>query len=201
MAQAVAPRAGAWIETPSREPALHQWTSLPARERGSKHERARGGRAIEKSLPARESGSKQRLCCGRHHGWGRRSPRGSVDRNPSTWPTGRRCAPVAPRAGAWIETAKARSARCRSSCRSPRGSVDRNFPKRGVPFGPNSRRSPRGSVDRNVSAVEEGLGLTVAPRAGAWIETFQNQETLADLPVAPRAGAWIETRGKGRTCY
>ena len=35
--------------------------------------------------------------------------------------------------------------------------------------------------------------LTVAPLAGAWIETTYCAETLMRTPVAPLAGAWIET--------
>ena len=35
---------------------------------------------------------------------------------------------------------------------------------------------------------------SVAPRAGAWIETICNVYAVRMLPVAPRAGAWIETR-------
>ncbi len=34
---------------------------------------------------------------------------------------------------------------------------------------------------------------TVAPRAGAWIETFCTPEVSHGRMVAPRAGAWIET--------
>ena len=33
----------------------------------------------------------------------------------------------------------------------------------------------------------------VAPRAGAWIETFVTVSPAGLDPVAPRAGAWIET--------
>ena len=36
---------------------------------------------------------------------------------------------------------------------------------------------------------------SVAPRAGAWIETASVIAPLPHHPVAPRAGAWIETRG------
>ena len=40
--------------------------------------------------------------------------------------------------------------------------------------------------------------LVVAPRAGAWIETFRSHESQLGTGVAPRAGAWIETaRGLG----
>ena len=37
------------------------------------------------------------------------------------------------------------------------------------------------------------MGSTVAPRAGAWIETTPRRFRVALLAVAPRAGAWIET--------
>jgi hypothetical protein len=33
----------------------------------------------------------------------------------------------------------------------------------------------------------------VAPRAGAWIETFNGGNVGIGTTVAPRAGAWIET--------
>ena len=37
--------------------------------------------------------------------------------------------------------------------------------------------------------------MTVAPRAGAWIETIACGATRRKaFAVAPRAGAWIETR-------
>ena len=35
--------------------------------------------------------------------------------------------------------------------------------------------------------------LTVAPHAGAWIETFCRDLCLYRRRVAPHAGAWIET--------
>ncbi len=38
-----------------------------------------------------------------------------------------------------------------------------------------------------------GLIVSVAPRAGAWIETWPSPLRLLLQPVAPRAGAWIET--------
>ena len=34
---------------------------------------------------------------------------------------------------------------------------------------------------------------SVAPRAGAWIETWPVIDTQSQSVVAPRAGAWIET--------
>ncbi|MDI9485935.1 MAG: hypothetical protein QM372_10765, partial [Bacillota bacterium] len=38
---------------------------------------------------------------------------------------------------------------------------------------------------------------TVAPRAGAWIETKTAHATSPPRQVAPRAGAWIETLSAG----
>ena len=34
----------------------------------------------------------------------------------------------------------------------------------------------------------------VAPRVGAWIETWSAKEVMAAFEVAPRVGAWIETK-------
>ena len=34
----------------------------------------------------------------------------------------------------------------------------------------------------------------VAPRVGAWIETFPQKSYLCIIKVAPRVGAWIETQ-------
>ncbi len=39
--------------------------------------------------------------------------------------------------------------------------------------------------------------IYVAPRAGAWIETFNGASARYDAAVAPRAGAWIETEQNG----
>ena len=33
----------------------------------------------------------------------------------------------------------------------------------------------------------------VAPRAGAWVETFLHRQAYEVVIVAPRAGAWVET--------
>ena len=38
------------------------------------------------------------------------------------------------------------------------------------------------------------LSRNVAPRVGAWIETFASAAIVSRLDVAPRVGAWIETR-------
>ena len=41
-------------------------------------------------------------------------------------------------------------------------------------------------------SVEEA-SRTVAPHAGAWIETGKLLDALNQIDVAPHAGAWIET--------
>ena len=41
---------------------------------------------------------------------------------------------------------------------------------------------------------------TVAPRAGAWIETITSIVRVGPGWVAPRAGAWIETIIYNYTC-
>ena len=42
-------------------------------------------------------------------------------------------------------------------------------------------------------ACENFRADMVAPRAGAWIETYLPSEYPIIIAVAPRAGAWIET--------
>ncbi len=37
------------------------------------------------------------------------------------------------------------------------------------------------------------MGLIVAPRVGAWIETYNYSRGVHGADVAPRVGAWIET--------
>ena len=122
--QWVAPHAGAWIETRPSPSTTARTRSLPTRERGSKlgiidhfsrtdRVAPHAGAWIETSpmgsvpagltsLPTRERGSKPRKRASPPVGTGR-SPRGSVDRNSSNFDIGP-AAPVAPHAGAWIET-------------------------------------------------------------------------------------------------
>ena len=60
-----------------------------------------------------------------------------------------------------------------------------------------------GKVSKSLPMRERGLKqighagtrkeVTVAPHAGAWIETFFLRFKNLDYPVAPHAGAWIET--------
>ena len=43
--------------------------------------------------------------------------------------------------------------------------------------------------------IKPVIGIeVVAPRAGAWIETFRDELIRVSVVVAPRAGAWIETK-------
>ena len=50
---------------------------------------------------------------------------------------------------------------------------------------------------RGLKLLMTGLfyDYTVAPRAGAWIETSNRWKYPPKQIVAPRAGAWIETTG------
>ena len=54
--------------------------------------------------------------------------------------------------------------------------------------------APRaGAWIETTTNLRKPLSQKVAPRAGAWIETLCELTSLALSPVAPRAGAWIET--------
>ena len=77
----VAPRAGAWIETPCLRCVFWSFASLPVRERGLKQRSSLGELDQCLSLPVRERGLKQTI----HR-------EDAVSEH------------VAPRAGAWIET-------------------------------------------------------------------------------------------------
>ena len=104
---------------------------------------------------------------------------------------------VAPRAGAWIETARVRT------------------------VNPTPTVAPRAGawIETLLRAAPGGSGA-VAPRAGAWIETLRCRLLLGlmatsppvrgrglkriksynifrNMGVAPRAGAWIETSKSG----
>ena len=80
--------------------------------------------------------------------------------------------PVAPYAGAWIETGL---------------TIGRNPGERRV------GRPLRGGVDRNPRGTGREQAMDVAPYAGAWIETHLVQSLSTVRMVAPYAGAWIET--------
>jgi len=47
---------------------------------------------------------------------------------------------------------------------------------------------------KRLVTVDFDVLVTVAPRAGAWIETILSAICRLPSNVAPRAGAWIETR-------
>ncbi len=44
------------------------------------------------------------------------------------------------------------------------------------------------------------MNVLVAPRVGAWIETCMNHQLKLKYMVAPRVGAWIETYFPSITC-
>src|SRR5438309_1714407 len=121
---------------------------------------------------------------------------------------------VAPRAGAWIETKSSRDSVRAASSPLVQG---RGLKHRGLLREPVVLLSPlvqgrglkrvegRQSSDRGMSPLVQGRGLKhrvgradripprVAPRAGAWIETYSPSAGYSMAIVAPRAGAWIET--------
>ena len=191
-ASAVAPRAGAWIETPasrSTSPILTRRSPCGSVDRNSASAGGeadgcvapRAGAWIETpthrppvqtapSLPVRERGSK-------HHDVGVRIAMRLV----------------APRAGAWIETTGSRHPRADAEGRSPCGSVDRNWLRGPLSLGSTQslpvreRGSKRACLDirwqqtTSLPVRERGSkpGVVVCPASA--------------VGVAPRAGAWIET--------
>ena len=92
-----------------------------------------------------------------------RPPRGGVDRNNGTGH------PVAPLAGAWIETLPVADLRAGNVAPLAGAWIE-------TPARPRHPREP-----------------TVAPLAGAWIETTIAPNSREIIRVAPLAGAWIET--------
>ena len=64
-------------------------------------------------------------------------------------------------------------------------------PARAVGLAGSRPSRARGS---KLAAVVHNHHMSVAPFAGAWIETTGSNCASADLTVAPFAGAWIETR-------
>ncbi len=68
-----------------------------------------------------------------------------------------------------------------------------------VMAGKRLRRSPP-ARGRGLKRAGRGIAsqeIEVAPRAGAWIETYHYYLECVKGKVAPRAGAWIETTGRG----
>ena len=170
----------------------HDVTSPPSRGRGSK--------------PVGVAGGAVRVC---------RPLRGGVDRNCQLSVTGTGVIePVAPFAGAWIETRHASQHRSRNQCRPLRGGVDRNIPlarrSSSVRMSPPSRgrgsklheavaqkilhgRPLRGGVDRNSAAVSLIWIACSRPLRGG-VDRNREPPSLHPLQlVAPFAGAWIET--------
>ena len=102
---------------------------------------------------------------------------------------------VAPYAGAWIETSTLASQSCNVASSLP--TRERGLkPLLHVPFPPLPRSLP--TRERGLKqgyALQVIKRLTVAPYAGAWIETCAYADCRKLREVAPYAGAWIETCG------
>ena len=78
------------------------------------------------------------------------------------------------------------------SCRTPCGCVDWNSYQI-ICVSLDRCRTPCGCVDWNTLSNGNLLLFAVAPRVGAWIETFWTLFNSLFVIVAPRVGAWIET--------
>ena len=170
---AVAPFAGAWIET--RPIIIVRITSSAAVAPFA-------GAWIE-TLQGREDGIERR----------RRPLRGGVDRNLTIVSVQVNQKQVAPFAGAWIETSKPTTRRHATLSPPSRG--------RGSKHRPQWDQGATGPVAPFAGAWIETLicfwqrytGAAVAPFAGAWIETKKAPGCGLRRAVAPFAGAWIET--------
>ncbi len=104
-----------------------------------------------------------------------RPPCGGVDRNldMKRVTSGR---PVAPHAGAWIETAK---------------NLTRRQNRR--------RRPPCGGVDRNMTPEPVPATLEVAPHAGAWIETSPLRSAVRLIASPPMRGRGSKRKACARS--
>ena len=101
-------------------------------------------------------------------------------------------AAVAPLAGAWIETATGRSSTRIGGCRPPRGGVDRNCSPSNWNWS-RARRPPRGGVDRNGHVMAQKRWSAGRPPRGGVDRNSISPPELTKPSVAPLAGAWIET--------
>ena len=99
--------------------------------------------------------------------------------------------PVAPPAGAWIETAEPSPLKAWSLSPLPRG---RGSKRQGIEHGLDRRCRPsRGGVDRNGVTVEEVRSEASRPSRGGVDRNYGVVGQAAGSEVAPPAGAWIET--------
>ena len=190
----VAPRAGAWIETPpSTSNAPPPRPSLPVRERGSKPNHLGEQPRQPQVAPRAGAWIETRVAIRCLNSASGRSPCGSVDRNNAS---GR----LVSFTGASLPVRE-------------RGSKPGHEPRAGHVDG----RSPCGSVDRNSDAIRDRLrdvaSLPVRERGSKRHRRGGPRGIPKSLPVrergskhvgadtvptrgsvAPRAGAWIETR-------
>jgi len=77
--------------------------------------------------------------------------------------------------------------------RPPRGGVDRNHALALRFLWAETSPPARGRGSKPAQCFQSPFCGSVAPRAGAWIETDTGLLRCAGAGVAPRAGAWIET--------
>ena len=171
----VAPRAGAWIETPSQANPHSHRESPPARGRGLKLRVVVGDALLAGVAP-------------RAGAWIETGATGRVENLPG----------VAPRAGAWIETTRA-SASYRKSVRSPpaRG---RGLKHDGVLHADRTHESPpargRGLKHPGDYRSRRHPDRRSPPARGRGLKRLVVDPVASDVEVAPRAGAWIETSAR-----
>ena len=100
---------------------------------------------------------------------------------------------VAPHAGAWIETMLPRLFRPKSSSRPTRARGLKQV-RRVETIRPTPSRPTRARGLKLYWPAWAAPTATVAPHAGAWIETRNGRSSPRGRMVAPHAGAWIETQ-------
>ena len=214
----VAPRAGAWIETFSGPGPTSGRLSPPVRGRGSKQHQ-RDQRSQKRSRPPcggvdRNKGDgtaivtqqgrppcggvdRNRNRCREQAARRRRPPCGGVDRNLSLALDQRRASSRPPCGG--VDRNKLANDRVwLEGRRPPCGGVDRNSDLAGTAAGIVTSPPVRGRGSKLVVWSPSGFRDSVAPRAGAWIETSSIPALSRARAVAPRAGAWIETANADR---
>ena len=106
--------------------------------------------------------------------------------------------PVAPRVGAWIETATAGFSKKTGLSRPAWARGLKLFRRRLRRVGSWSRPAWARGLKLGHAHLG-GLLVCVAPRVGAWIETRSTNEQRNVQHVAPRVGAWIETAASRKT--
>ena len=187
----VAPRAGAWIETRSASRAAARRPRRPPCGGVDRNLACAVIAANSRSPPVRGRGSKPDVPAALA-ALARRPPCGGVDRNRLETSRRNACRVAPPCGGVDRNTCARRSLRGGGG-RPPCGGVDRNAANRSAACSVWTSPPVRGRGSKHPSVMPLSIASSVAPRAGAWIETPCGPRSARPRRVAPRAGAWIET--------